>query len=82
MNEQYKNQILQVKALGEMIGYGNMMDIASILWAQKLKDDGYDDIGAFYPMILPEIKNGALKKYAKNDRKRKLDYFSELGIWE
>lgn len=80
MNKLYKNQILQVKALGEVIGYGNIMDIASILWAQRLINDGYDDIGAFYPMILPEIKNGVLKENAKNERKRKLAYFKEMGI--
>lgn len=80
MNERYKNEIQQVKALGELIGYGNLMDIASILWAKKLQDDGYDNIGAFYPMILPEIKEGDLKEYAIKDRKQKLAYFKELGI--
>lgn len=30
-----KDEILKVKELGEAIGYGNMMDIASALWGLK-----------------------------------------------
>lgn len=31
-----KNEIAMVKSLGEKIGYGNLMDIASGLWAIKV----------------------------------------------
>lgn len=33
-----RNEILAVKELGEKIGYGNMMDIASALWAMDLSN--------------------------------------------
>ena len=33
-----KDEIIAVKNLGERIGYGNMMDIASALWSKKMSD--------------------------------------------
>lgn len=39
IEELRKIEILAVKRLGEEIGYGNMMDIASALWAMKLSDE-------------------------------------------
>lgn len=38
-----------VKLVGEKIGYGNMMTIASTLWRRKLRDTGTPESGAFYP---------------------------------
>lgn len=38
-----------VKLVGEKIGYGNLMDIASTLWRRHLRDNGYPESGAFYP---------------------------------
>ena len=35
-----KSEIEAVRKLGESIGYGNIMDIASALWCLKLSDDG------------------------------------------
>lgn len=33
----YKTEILKVKALGDAIGYGNLMDIASVLYRKKYR---------------------------------------------
>lgn len=41
-----------VKQLGEQIGYGNMMTIASALWRKSLREKGYPDSGAFVPTCL------------------------------
>lgn len=50
-----KDEILAVKALGERIGYGNMMDIASALWSIKLSDDGIERI-MHVPTVEPCMK--------------------------
>lgn len=36
-----KEEILSVIMLGEKIGYGNMMDIASAIWGIKLRKQGF-----------------------------------------
>jgi len=40
-------EIEAVKALGEQIGYGNMMEIASALWRKSLREKNYPESGAF-----------------------------------
>lgn len=81
-DEIYRHEVLHVKALGEMIGYGNLMDIASILWAEQLKRDGFPDSGAFYATIISEIKEGELKDTLIEERFQKIEYYKTLGIWE
>jgi len=81
-DEIYKHEVLHIKALGEMIGYGNIMDIASILWAEQLKRDGLPDSGAFYATIISEIKEGRLKDTLIEERCQKIEYYKMLGIWE
>ncbi|MCP1185009.1 hypothetical protein [Paenibacillus sp. 1781tsa1] len=56
-----KSEIEAVKSLGEKIGYGNLMDIASALWAVSLEDKYGIKAGAFVPTVLPFIN--------KKDRK-------------
>lgn len=56
-----KWEIETVKNLGEQIGYGNLMDIASALWGITLEDEYGIKTGAFVPTILPCLK--------KSDRK-------------
>ena len=46
-----EKEILEVKRLGEVIGYGNMMSIASALWRKSLKDKGFPIAGAFIPTV-------------------------------
>ena len=52
-----KKEIKRVEELGEQIGYGNMMSIASALWRKKLKESGTPVSGAFVPTCLPFIKD-------------------------
>ncbi|PZT57413.1 hypothetical protein [Paenibacillus silvae] len=56
-----KAEIEAVKNLGEKIGYGNLMDIASGLWGISLEDKYGIKTGAFVPTVLPFIN--------KKDRK-------------
>lgn len=59
------SEILAVKELGEKIGYGNMMDIASALWSMDLTAiDGKERFG-HVPTVLPYLKKVG-KSYAKN----------------
>lgn len=49
--KQLENEFNQVRVLGEKIGYGNMMSLASALWRKKLKDMDAPVMGAFIPVI-------------------------------
>ncbi len=39
-----------VRWLGDNIGYGNMMTLASSLWKESLKEKGFPESGAFVPV--------------------------------
>jgi len=45
-------EIQEVKKLGEQIGYGNMMSIASALWRKLLRQKQHSDKGALVPMLM------------------------------
>lgn len=62
------DEIKEVKILGEKIGYGNMMGIASALWRKSLKEKGYPISGAFVPTCLDFIKED-LQDLDKKGRK-------------
>jgi hypothetical protein len=47
-----KSEVKAVKELGEQIGYGHMMALASALWRKSLKEKGYPESGAFVATIL------------------------------
>ena len=51
------NAVKEVKELGEKIGYGNLMSIASALWRKTLKDSGTPIVGAFVPTCTLFIKD-------------------------
>ncbi len=53
MTQQQEIEI--VKQLGDQIGYGHLMALASALWRQTLKEKGYPTIGAFVPTCEPFI---------------------------
>lgn len=68
-NDNYNREIKQVKELGERIGYGNMMVIASALWRIQLEDTWGITTGAF----LPTIRSFMLKKEGeKAEREQRL----------
>ena len=70
----FKNEILTVKNLGKQIGYGNMMNICSCLWAMDLRKGNGPESGAFYPAIGIDLKEERLAIY-KDERKK---YISEI----
>ena len=80
MNEErLKREVEEVKRLGDQIGYGNMMTIASALWAKMLTDEWGRDDGAFYPTILSNMKPSALTVGSMKERAAFLELFKK---WE
>lgn len=70
----------EVKELGEKIGYGELMTLASIIWASKLIDDGLPDEGAFYTTILPNMKDSDLTKGEVEYRKAWVEFYRSNQI--
>ncbi len=64
-----KNEIKAVKALGEEIGYGQLMILASALWRKSLKDKGYPEVGAFVPTCLPFIGDKEILENTEKENK-------------
>lgn len=50
------NDKAQVKALGDKIGYGNMMHLASELWKEYLAKTIFPTSGAYVPVIVTKHK--------------------------
>jgi hypothetical protein len=60
------DEVLSVKQIGEQIGYGNMMCIASALWRVDLKTKwNLPPICAYVPQVYFNIKRKARKKQQK-----------------
>ena len=68
------NDIEKVKQLGDEIGYGHLMSLASSLWREKLWQTGTPLEGAFIPVIrsfvvndkeIEDIVDGDTKHYDK-----------------
>lgn len=47
-----KEDVNRVEELGNQIGYGHLMNIASALWRKSLKEKGHPESGAFVPTCL------------------------------
>ena len=56
MGKNYAEEIEKVKQLGDEIGYGHLMELASALWRKKLKYSGMPESGAFVTTIIPYDK--------------------------
>ena len=69
-------EVRAVKHLGESIGYGNMMSIASALWALKLKESGCPTTGAFIPTLAYDMKKKEGLK-AVEEQNRRMEYFKK-----
>ena len=52
----------KVKELGEQIGYGNMMALASALWRKMLIDSGGNASGAFVPALMDKNNKQLIKE--------------------
>ena len=48
-----EDEIAAVKLVGEKIGYGTLMYIASALWRRDMREHGYPTSGVFFP-VLPD----------------------------
>lgn len=51
-----EQEIKSVKALGDEIGYGNLMCIASALWRNMLRRNNFPINGAFVPVLMYGVK--------------------------
>ena len=61
-----------VKQLGDKIGYGNMMALATELWKEHMIEKGYPTSGVFIPALFMDIKENrknAYKNYGVDDIK-------------
>lgn len=65
----------EVRELGEKIGYGELMSLASILWASKLIDDGLPDVGAFYSTALFNMNDSKITKDEVEYRKAWVEFY-------
>ena len=50
-------EIEEVRELGERIGYGHLMSLASSLWRKNCLEKGYPIWGAFVPTCIPFVKD-------------------------
>lgn len=62
----FKDQVKLVKSIGDNIGYGHLMFIASALWRKDLKEHGVPPEGAFIPTIEYSVKKTDLKSIQKD----------------
>lgn len=74
-DEEILKNMAEVKKLGERIGYGNMMAIATALWKKDLTDNGYPDSGAFYGVPKAGIKKDWMTA-VENDEKVYAEYLN------
>ena len=61
-----ESELKQVKELGEAIGYGHLMSLASALWRKSLKDNGYPVSGAFIPALPFFIRDDIYNNITEN----------------
>jgi len=59
------DEISAVKALGEQIGYGHLMELASALWRKSLEQKGYPTSGAFVTALESDVKKIRTEQYEK-----------------
>lgn len=64
-----KGEINAVKSLGEEIGYGQLMTLASALWRKSLRDKGYPEVGAFVPTCMPFIGDKEILEVTEKENK-------------
>ncbi len=65
MIERIKREAAVVEQLGNSIGYGHLMALATALWRRKLKAEGLPENGAFIGVCDISIKKDRLKSVMK-----------------
>ena len=73
------DEILAVKQLGDKIGYGNVMDIASALWAKLLFDEYGIKGGCHLPTVESYMTDDG-KEVAHNSLNMRLEELKYFGI--
>ena len=63
---QKKANVKIIKQLGQEIGYGQLMSLASAHWRAHLKQEGIPTSGAFIPTLIDNLK-GKEKENAKKE---------------
>lgn len=63
-----KTQVSLIKQMGDEIGYGQLMSLASALWRAKLKETNTPVSDAFIPTIIDFLK-GEEKEMAEKEVK-------------
>lgn len=79
MKERRKAEIQRIKELGKSIGYGNLMDIASALWALDLERKYGVKSGAHIPTVEPLLTEEG-KQIAKDSMDARLSELKYLGF--
>lgn len=62
----HRHKVELVKKLGEELGYGHLMHLASALWRESLKSKGFPTEGAFIPTAIFGLTED-YKKMATSD---------------
>lgn len=71
-----KEEIEAVKKLGEQIGYGHLMSIASSLWRENLRAIGAPESGAFVVTCLGQFDEAG-ERIAENSAKNYDSYIEK-----
>lgn len=66
--ERIKQEAVAVEWLGDSIGYGHLMALATALWRRKLKAEGLPEHGAFIGVCDISIKDDMLDRVMKGVR--------------
>lgn len=64
--ETYREQINTIKNIGDQIGYGHLMHIASALWRNSLQEKMISKDGAFVPTLTMCIKKDDIEIVQKD----------------
>ena len=68
MNERIKQETAVLEMLGDSIGYGHLMALATALWRRKLKAEGLPEQGAFIGVCDISIKDDRLDSVMREVR--------------
>ncbi len=73
------DEIQAVKQLGKTIGYGNMMDIASALWALEMEREYGISGGMHVPTVMPYLTEEG-KQVAEESLSCRILELKDLGL--
>lgn len=67
MKQNFKDEVHVVKSLGQSIGYGHLMQLASTLWANDLESHGLPRLGAHVPTVMTLLTEDGKKIAESSD---------------